>query len=59
MITEHVDMIVAADTQLLAAHAFLKSHTPPKPVHLLAQTGYDSNPNVIEFVAEFAAGGTR
>ena len=40
---------------LPAARAFLTQHAPPELVQMLEQTGYGSNPYVIQFVADLAA----
>ena len=40
---------------LPAARAFLTRHAPPELVQMLEQTGYGSNPFVIQFVADLAA----
>ena len=40
---------------LPAARAFLTQHAPPELVRMLEQTGYGSNPYVIQFVVDLAA----
>ena len=40
---------------LPAARAFLTQHAPPELVQMLEQSGYGSNPYVIQFVADLAA----
>ena len=39
---------------LPAARAFLTQHAPPELMQMLEQTGYGSNPCVIQFVADLA-----